>query len=316
MPIKHLTYDQIDYKKWDECINKAFNGRVYALSWYLNEISYGWEALVEGDYFSVMPLPGSKKAGINYLFQPFFTQQLGLFSIGLITPDQINNFLKAIPSKYRYGELNLNSHNKISANNLYQLSFNSNHELDLIRPYESILHNFSVNTRRNIRKSYSQKLTISKSSNPEELVALFTANRGAVLNHITDLHYTRLIALMYKAIGNETGFISGCYKNNNLLCGAFFLNFRNRLIFLFSALSEEGKKNSAMFFLLNETIRQFSGNPVILDFEGSNEPNLARFYKSFGAIEVKYPRIVFNRLPFPLRITVNAAKKLRQILSF
>jgi len=314
--IKHLTYKQIDHKKWDECINKAFNGRVYALSWYLDEIAYGWEALVEEDYTSVMPLPGGKKAGINYLFQPFFTQQLGLFSIGLLTPEQINNFLEAIPSKYRYGELNLNSHNNPSDDHRYKLTYNSNHELDLIKPYPSIQHSFSENTRRNIKKSHNQGIIIAKNSGPEELVALFSANRGALLNHITDAHYSRLIALMHKAIYNNTGFISACYQHNNLLCGAFFLNFRNRLVFLFSAISEEGKKNGAMFFLLDETIRQFAEKPVILDFEGSNEPNLARFYKSFGANEVKYPRIVFNRLPYPLQITVNVAKKLRQIISF
>lgn len=313
--IRHLTYKQINQKRWDDCINSAFNGRIYALSWYLNEMAYGWEALVEDDYHTVMPLPGGKKAGINYLFQPFFTQQLGVFSNKLITPEQIGKFIQAIPEKYRYGELNFNSHNNLAEGN-YNLSFNLNHELDMIRPYETIYGAFSENTRRNIRKSELQMLETSDSLTPEDLVMMFRQNRGSLLNHITETHYTRLVSLMHRALYYRSAFITGCYQQNSLLAGAFFINYRNRVIFLFSAMNSEGKKAGAMFHLLNGVIRRFAGQPVILDFEGSNDPNLARFYKSFGAIEVKYPRIVFNRLPYPLQITVNAAKKLRQMIPF
>lgn len=278
-------------------------------------MAYGWEALVEDDYTAVMPLPGNKKAGINYLFQPFFTQQLGVFTTKLSTPGVINQFLEAIPEKYRYGELNLNSHNNPEPGN-FELTYNVNHELDLIKPYDLIFKSFTENTKRNIRKARVHALTINQGVSPENLVNLFSTTRGLMLNHITESHYSRLVSLMHRALYHRIAHISGCFLGNTLLCGAFFINYRNRLIFLFSALSDEGKKSGAMFYLLDETIRKHAGTPVILDFEGSNDPNLARFYKSFGAAEILYPRIVFNHLPYPLQITVNAAKKLRQMISF
>jgi hypothetical protein len=61
-------------------IARSFNGIVYAYSWYLDIVSPGWDALVKDDYKSVMPLTWRKKYGIKYLYQPFFTQQLGVFS--------------------------------------------------------------------------------------------------------------------------------------------------------------------------------------------------------------------------------------------
>ena len=39
-----------------------------------------WDALVEDDYVSVMPLPYRKKMGVTYIFPPTMTQQLGVFS--------------------------------------------------------------------------------------------------------------------------------------------------------------------------------------------------------------------------------------------
>ncbi|MCK4361546.1 MAG: hypothetical protein KAV70_07350, partial [Bacteroidales bacterium] len=78
--IKHLTYQQINKSKWDECIKKSFNGIIYGYSWYLDIVCKHWEALVENDYERVFPLTTGKKFGINYLYQPFFTQQLGVFS--------------------------------------------------------------------------------------------------------------------------------------------------------------------------------------------------------------------------------------------
>lgn len=78
--ITYLTHNQIDKQRWDDCIKQSPNGNVYALSWYLDIVHPRWEALVEDDYVSVMPLTGNRKCGISYPFQPFFVQQLGVFS--------------------------------------------------------------------------------------------------------------------------------------------------------------------------------------------------------------------------------------------
>ena len=77
--IRYLTHNQIDTQRWDECIAQSPDGLVYAWSWYLDVVHPDWEALVEDDYGAVMPLTGNKKFGINYLFQPFFTQKFGVF---------------------------------------------------------------------------------------------------------------------------------------------------------------------------------------------------------------------------------------------
>jgi hypothetical protein len=47
--------------------------------WHLDRTAVVWDALVWGDYEFVMPLPVRKKWGIQYVYQPLFCQQLGIF---------------------------------------------------------------------------------------------------------------------------------------------------------------------------------------------------------------------------------------------
>lgn len=128
--ITYLAHQEIDKRKWDVCINEARNGMIYAYSWYLDLISPGWEALVKKDYETVMPLTCNKKYGISYLSQPFFSQQLGVFSKKDADTKTADEFLGAIPPKYRFVEINLNSQNTISRTD-FSCRENLNHELDL-----------------------------------------------------------------------------------------------------------------------------------------------------------------------------------------
>ncbi|OIP03307.1 MAG: hypothetical protein AUJ97_04685 [Bacteroidetes bacterium CG2_30_32_10] len=61
MEIRYLKHKEIDKDKWDNCIEKAFNGIIYAYSWYLDIVSENWDALIEDDYKTVFPLTQKKK---------------------------------------------------------------------------------------------------------------------------------------------------------------------------------------------------------------------------------------------------------------
>ncbi len=300
--IQKLTHNEIDKKKWDDSIASAFNGNAYACSWYLDIVHPEWEALVENDYERVMPLTGKKKWGINYLFTPFFVQQLGIFSKSVLTPAIIAQFLNLIPSYYKFAEYNLNVYNQPDKKS-FNLIPNRNYLLDLINRYPKTALKYNTNTKRNLKKALKNNLFISKSVKPENLVELFRQGKGKTVTHWKNFHYLRLQHLMYMAIHKGKGIIYGVYTPGNELCAsAFFLKGNNRLIFLFSGTNPAGRQMQAMTFLIDNVIRQFSESQYILDFEGSNDDNLARFYHGFGAHEVTYYRYYLNNLPFPLKM--------------
>jgi len=272
-----------------------------------------WDALIAGDetYVTVFPLTFRRKFGISYLYQPFFTQQLGIFTTDKITPELINSFLEAIPLKFMFAEINLNTLNKPDVQK-WQSVDNTNYELDLIESFDPIYKRFSTNIKRNVSKAEEKEIRVSDTVNPEEVVRLFRENRGATLLKLKDYDYRRLLQLVYHGIHKQMAFCYGAYTSTNTLCaGMIIIISHHKATFLFSATNTDARESGAMSMLISQFIYSAAGNHLTLDFEGSNDPQLARFYKSFGAQKTVYPSITINRLPFPLRHAFTYYKKLR-----
>lgn len=309
--IKYLKHDEINFEKWDQCIDRSVNGMIYANSWYLDLVHSQWEALVENDYERVMPLTTGKKFGINYLFQPPFTQQLGVFSTKHLTDEIVKEFCEAIPSKFKFIEINLNTHNKIKANVPGYYPWLT-HELDLISPYETLSANYSTNLKRNLKKAEQSKITIVENIKPDDIINIFRKNKGKLLTGLKDQNYELLVRMIYVMIYKRLAYVAGAFTEANDLCaGAFFVYSKKKAIFYFSATDDTAKASGAMPLLIDHFIQKHANKHITLDFEGSNDPNLARFYKSFGANQVIYPHIRISKLNPILRIGVALAKKFR-----
>ena len=293
--IQYLTHNQINLKKWDATIAEC--GNVYAYSWYLDIVHQGWEALVEDDYKTVMPLTGGKKFGVKYLFQPYFAQQLGVFSMEALSPEKTERFLQAIPSKYRFAEIRLNEGNALS-DSFQGVEYHRNVILDLNQDYDTIQAKYHTNTKRNLAKAESNGLELVYNVIPYHVVALFRDNRGASLEKWGDKEYNVLTYLGKTAMNRKAAFVLGVRDKalGEILCAAIFMKSNGRITFLFSGLNEKGKEMQAMTFMIDQTIRKYAGQPLTFDFEGSDDENLARFYLGFGGEESRYPSYTYNNL--------------------
>jgi len=306
--IKYLTNSEINKDRWDDCIKNSVNGIVYANSWYLDIVADGWSALVENDYEQVFPLISGKKWGINYLFQPVFSQQLGVFSQTLLTEEVVAKFLKAIPPHFKFAEINLNTYNKLPQGKYQSVEW-VNHELDLINAYEKTFNGFSTNLKRKIKKAEKADLSILSNIKPEEIIRIFKENKGKELKTLEEVDYQKLRRLAYMGIYKGLVNNYGVYSPKNELCaGAIFLKSKHKIIFLFSGLTAEGRELNAMALLISSFIKDHSQHHITLDFEGSNDPQLARFYKSFGSITSTYPHLEINNLPLFTKLAVRLAK--------
>ncbi|MDP4207729.1 MAG: peptidoglycan bridge formation glycyltransferase FemA/FemB family protein [Bacteroidota bacterium] len=288
--IHYLSHYQIDKEKWDECIGNSPNRLVYGFAWFLDIVSPGWEALVEDDYRSVMPLPSKQKYGLHYLIQPRFTQQLGIFSPQPVTRETVRSFLRRIPKKFVWCNINLNQAN--CEETIFKFTLRTNYELDLQAGYENIVKRYNENTRRNLKKAASSGINVELSDDTAFFVELYQQQSNVKHEGIAIEQFYQLIQKSFdKGIGRIA-----LAKNvrNEIVAGAFYLEDRERLIYLASFTTSWGQDASAMFLIMDRMIEGSLSQFNIFDFEGSMVPGIARFFKGFGAIQRDYPQFSYK----------------------
>jgi hypothetical protein len=302
--IRYLSHAEIDQAKWDLCIEQSPNGLVYGFSWYLNIASPQWEALILDDYLAVMPLTAHRKFFIWYLSQPFFTQQLGIFTKQAVSQEILQSFLQAIPAKFRFIDIQLNEQNQL-LNPKIKMRKRRNYVLDLAKPYDKITKEYNTQSKRNLKKAKKYELLI-QSISTSETVSFYKLHKALSTKGVKEADYQRLQQLMDKASEQQKIICKGVFdKSGELLAAGAFLAHKNRIIFLLGNGSELGKEKGAMTYLMDNIIFLFSDHRMILDFEGSEIEGIARFFRSFGAEKRNYYRYKLNRLPWILRLFKN-----------
>lgn len=294
--IRFLKHIDIDKTRWDECVKKSANGNVYALSHYLDIVHPQWEALVSDDYEAVMPLPSKSKFRISYLFTPFFVQQLGIFSPKELNINDINKFIENIPDKFKAISLRLNE------GNLFDGLKNTVNHRNIILPLSddasTLRENYHNNLKRNIKQAENNNVELIYDIDTEVIINLFRENRGKSVTHWGDAEYAVVKRLPF-------AFVIGAKVGENVEAGACFLEFGSRITFIFSGCSEVGKNMHLLALILDAVVEKYAGTGKVLDFEGSDDDGLARFYLGFGGRAVLYPELKANRGRFITKILIN-----------
>ncbi len=293
--IKYLKHKEIDLIKWDKCINNAYNELIYSNSWYLDYVSPNWEALVFGEYEAVMPLTWKKKYGIKYLYPPFFTQQLGVFSKNQLTAKQIQLFLEAIPAKFKFMDLFLNSKNMLD-DSLYSFNRKPNYFLSLNATFDELSNKYNSNCKRNISKATKNGLKIKQAS-ASEIIDFYRINYAHIESNSKSEDYLKFEALVniLKEKGNAETI--GVFQEEIMCGGGIFIKDSNRIYYLLGASNSIGKKYGAVHFFMNWIIKKYAGSNLILDFEGSEIESIADFFKQFGSEKEEYIYLKINKLP-------------------
>ncbi len=294
--IQYVQQSQIDKIKWNACIDDADNGSVYAYSHYLDTMAKHWDALIIADYEMVMPLPWNKKYGIYYLYQPAFTASLGIFGKNL-TESLINDFIQAIPKKFRLIEIALNYGNIFSVPSGFSIIRN-NYILRLNKSYEQLYASYKENVRRNIKKAQQLGCTVKKNIRVAEIIALSKSAMQKITN-LKDEDYKNFESLYHLLDQQRKAISYGVYSaNDELVSSCVYFFSQDRAYYILVGNHPNGKTLGASHYLIDAFIKDHADLDLILDFEGSDIRNLAFFYGSFGADLEIYPFLKINNLPF------------------
>ena len=258
--IKHLEHSEINRQRWDQCIEKAENSLPYAFSWWLNAVSPGWEALVLDDYTAVMPLTCRRKFGFEYLYQPYFTQQLGIFSGQAVNDELTRSFIEAIPGKYRFADIRLNSSNALVSGS-FKSYYRTDYILDLNSSYIILSSAYHRNCRRNIKKALHAGLVVKEGPGPSVFTHFIQRNLEHSLSEAPRNLFPLLQKITQVCLEQQCGEILGVYKKNRELAAAgWFVYSPQRIFFMVCASTPEGKKEQAMYLLVDHVISKNAGS--------------------------------------------------------
>jgi hypothetical protein len=297
-PIQFLEHSEINKEKWDERISESPNGLIYAYSFYLDEMSPKWHALVVGDYQFVMPLTWKRKFGITYLYQPFLSAQLGVFGKN-VDKNIVASFIRSIPGKFKYIDIYLNEANQHDESQ--HIYHRTNFLLDLNSNYEALRSAYSENISRNLKKA-EQAGYEAKRGIDAKLVMDLALTQVKHRDKNTKENFDRFLSLyqilVSKGMAETYGVIS---KQGELLSSCIFFRSHKRAYYILVGNNPAGRSGGSSHFLIDSFIRDNAGNDLVLDFEGSDIESLARFYGGYGAKRVSYPGLRINKLPWLLK---------------
>jgi hypothetical protein len=282
--IRLVTREDVNEDRWNELINKSQYFRHYYLTYFLDAATHGWSAIICDDYEWVWPLP-TKRFPVKQIIQPLLAQQLGPFPPDKVGKEDVSNICGKL--SLDYWRLNFKLHDKVKID-LPSIS-HINIELQLNKPYEELSKAYNRNVQSNLKKARHTYLKISESSDyVNDLVDMFKSGKGKGIRELDHAFYETVKAI-YEAFESRKQAQTWIARlDGQIVAGAMVFHSNDRLLLFFTASSQKSRSCGAMHAIIDAIIEHWAEKAQIFDFEGSDDPNLAFFYKSFGGVEEIY----------------------------
>jgi hypothetical protein len=163
-----------------------------------------------------------------------------------------------------------------------------NYELELDQ-YEKIIKSYNKDLRRNLKEAKSHgSLCIDVDENVMATIDLFkdVYHRKYQIN---DGRYQNLHEAFSKAILDGKGKNFVVKDEANRIMARAFLLFNHRYVhYILAAPTHEGRDRNVMHYFIDEFIKSHCGKGLVFDFEGSDMPNVAHFYRKFNPMVKHY----------------------------
>ncbi|TDX87013.1 hypothetical protein [Epilithonimonas xixisoli] len=269
--IERVKYQDIDFKKYNNCIENSVQKNFYCEKETLDFLSKNWELLVYGDYEAVMPIPFVKKTFFKLVLMPLFCQQLGIFG----KSDKIINekFLKFLRSNY----------NVIN----YSFNFQNDFESELITKKNFFLPVQEYAFLRRKKYFKGRKSTVKTAQYlefrevfAEKDILEFIKNNFKGLEKESDMDFF----IKYLLFLNQKKQLKmfGSYYEENLTNVAVLIDNENYFSLLGLLNNEELKNHNGASFLIDR-ILDLNIETKAFNFMGGSIRGIEVFFKSFGS---------------------------------
>ena len=281
--IRRLSYEEADFEKYSECLEKSAQKKYSATKVFLDAAAgTSWDIIVAGDYEAVMPVPFVIKFGLKFVIHPKLCQQLGVFS-QCDDPAQNELFKDFLVENYRVKYYAFNDKNIFKSPMAERKNF-----VILPDSYENVFKKYSPKRKRKLRLNpgVAEFARIQEISLEEGLPFIAENFKGAPKkSDIAEFIKT------FKML-NSTG--------NLIVFGFFFKEQLTNITVLYRDLGSVALlgtfndpayiKNNGASVLVDYGIKSFVDSHIF-DFEGGNIPEVEEFFRGFRPIMKPYPYV-------------------------
>lgn len=260
MDVRFVPFEEIDVTRWNSCIHFAINGNVFGYHWFLKNVSREFDALVEGNYESVMPLI-SRASRWNYpqLFHPNEIGRLGIFSVHVLSPPRIQKFIDSIPDTFLGQQISFNEYNKSVIKDMPDTKSSPWYQLDLSPPYEIIQSGYHAEVLNQIEDSRDQNWMPHSHIKPEELVEFF-----ASIDSDTDTHMW--MRIHYNLMHRGTAFPTVYANSDGEIGAAALFTYYNGFFTLLNFKAKPNLEKPLFYLMSDDLIRLHADRALRFDF--------------------------------------------------
>ena len=274
--IKRLNYQQIDFEKYQHCIETSLQRNFYAKKEILDTLCEEWELLVSGDYDYIMPVPLKKKYGFHFVLMPLFCQQLGVFS-KTVNREMEQQFLTFLKRNYRVFSYYFNHQNTF------------NQYLKVKKNYFIECTEYSV-----LRKNYfkGRKSTVKTAQYLDFKEVGLAETFGFINDNFKGLKkksdFQKFLGYLKFLETKKMLRIFGAFKDNQLTSLAIMICEGDAFSLLGLVNDENYRLDNGASYLIDRILKE-NIHQKSFDFMGGSIRGIEVFFKSFGSVLQEYP---------------------------
>jgi len=306
-----ISGSEINASDWDAFVAQSPQGNIYHVHAYLTNLPGHWEAVVlrDGDgIVAALPYIPNTKWGITYARQPHFTQYFGILLAR--RSEQVYKDLEfqkkaitlihdGLPPKLRFVDLYFAPEFRYDLPLIWsgwKMQLRFTYWVDISGGYPAFLQACASHVRREVKKADQAGLRVEQENNPEQVVAILKAAKPEAVRQIAASSFAALCqnARHFYAQGNSCCLIG--YDGDQPVAGIIYFFFGEKMIYYQGSTLPAYKNTGIMTKIIAESVRLYSHQYRILDFDGSMIEPIERFFRGFGAYPVRYGHFTLNRL--------------------
>ncbi|NNF35642.1 MAG: hypothetical protein HKN68_16160 [Saprospiraceae bacterium] len=245
---RYVPFEEIDKNKWNGAVHYAHNGNVHGYYWYLKAVFREWDAVIEDDYQSVMPIISSPLHDVIYDLIP----QLGPYSVNVLHSSRIKDMISVASEHSSNAIYPLNRGIHLRSLKGLKTIESPYATFMLNKEYEALSEQYDSDVFDAIHEESKDHLSFVSGMKPELLVDL---------SAFPAMKKNALMRIMYNAIQRGIGFSNGIKSksNDDFLAASFFIASHNTLYEIFTMPRAD---MDARRLLLDLVIRNGAGKPM------------------------------------------------------